>query len=170
MDIEEQLQELAKELAKRKRDSDRRSIYQMSIYSPKITNSLSSLSELMIYMSLELKEAHITRPVLICNVDPFYMDKNGILNIQKMLRGNPPINEMGLPCHLHHIGQKFEAPFAELFPDFHNTGQYYRVLHPNLEKESWRIDPAKRTAFSKEKELHWIMRGELLVGKKESNS
>lgn len=167
-DFEKNLFLLKEKLLHNTANESREQIKKKSKFSPAITDSLTSLSELEIYMLLGLKEANVTRPALICAVNPFLKDKNGVTNIERMLKGNPPVNSFGLSCHLHHIGQLYEGPFAELYFESHNSTKNYSILHPDLEKESWRNDHDKVKLFSEERKLYWRKRGEVLIGKKKT--
>lgn len=157
-DYENSLRNLRNELKNICNNWNTRQICAKSTFSSHITNHITSVSELDIYLSLGLKEAFITRPCLITEIEPFVCDKIGTTNIQRMLKGLPPVNRAGSPCTLHHIGQKYESPFAELFPEIHNSSQHNQKLHPLCDKVSWRQNPGLEELFAKERKEHWILR------------
>ena len=76
-----------------------------------------------------------------------------------MLKGDPPFDfKTHSVVHLHHMGQKYEAPFVELPQDIHGSVDYNGLLHCNSDDISWRIDQEKEKTFSREKREYWKKR------------
>lgn len=133
-----------------------------SHYSYKINDYIRSVEELHLYQQLGLKELHITRPSLVADIDVDYV-ANGETNLERMLSGNPPICPITKEIyHIHHIGQKYNSPFAELTRRTHSSSNYYSILH-DCQLDSWRIREYATVDFAKEKKEYWKKRGELLL-------
>ncbi|WP_019319963.1 HNH/ENDO VII family nuclease [Streptococcus mutans] len=80
-----------------------------------------------------------------------------LTNLERMERGLAPIDKIGKPFNLHHIGQKMDSPLAELPDQVHK--EKYSQLHAN--KGPSNID---RVAFAKEKQEYWKARAEQIKG------
>ena len=78
---------------------------------------------------------------MVKNIDMDYVDpKTGMKNRKLMENGRPPIDpESGEKLELHHMGQGYDAPFAELWENSECGDGNDAILHPNSE-ESWRKD------------------------------
>lgn len=140
----------------------RSQIMMNSPYSQELTPYIRNLQELDFYLKSQLKEAFITRPCLVAAIsfDTVYT-KTGETNDSRMMDGRPPCAEDGVTLyHLHHIGQTFGSPFAELPESAHNAPGIDRILH-NKKAESWRKDPALVSQFARQKELYWMERRKL---------
>ncbi len=142
-----------------------RSIDKESPYSLDINKFIKSFEELNIYKSLNLKEGFITRKALIADIDVNYYDySKQETNLDKMLAGLPPIDVATMQSFdLHHIGQGYDAPFAELPKLAHIGVGNYGVLHP-IFIESWRLNGQLINNFARERAEYWRRRGELLSG------
>lgn len=167
MSLKKELYELHIKLEKERRDRSRNEIEKNSPYSSFITARISSMSELEVYLSLQLKEKVIDRVSLVINVDPEYIDnRTGLTNYERMKQGNPPIDaNTGSVIHLHHIGQDFDGPFAEIPKEIHQRKVVYGCLHNNL-TQSWREDIKKRCEFAKQRDSHWEKRYQQLYEEK----
>ncbi len=138
-------------------------ITQISPFSRRINCAIGSEKELAIYIEHNLTERFITRPSLIMRIDPNCCDANGIDNLSKMLKGNPPIDSVtGSVIHLHHIGQTFDAPFAELPQNTHNSTACYSTLHQR-DGFSWRNDKNLLRKTQLEIKKYWKMRSEMYL-------
>ena len=140
--------------------SQRAAIHKSSPYSDEITACIRQYDELHFYCSLSLQESKITRPVLIQNIDfDLWVSNEGCTNLELMRKGNAPYayDAPSGRIELHHIGQDFYAPFAELTFDEHNENS--QLLHPYRE-ESWRKDKKKEKAFFKERVSYWKKRAQ----------
>ena len=139
-----------------------KSIEQVSPYSHKINVFIRSNKELQIYKQLKLKESTITRPTLILDIDPYYCDSSGISNIEKMISGKAPIDSVtGNIIDLHHIGQKYNSPFAELPHSIHEFGGNYSILH--ITTTSWRNNKEFVRLTNAEITKYWKMRGAMYL-------
>lgn len=140
-----------------------REINSISPYSDEINKYIRHSEELEIYKSCNLIETVITRRTLIFPVDINY--KYGdISNLERMLRGESPHDALnGEVIELHHIGQQFDSPFAELPRLTHCSTKTYRVLH-DASIESWRINKRLITLTQQESIKYWKIRGEILAG------
>lgn len=145
---------------KRNRENE---ICERSPYSRHINPFIYSKKELDIFLSLNLKEDYITRPALLLNIQPDYLDENGVSNLSKMLNGKPPIDATTQSViHLHHIGQDFRSPFAELPQVIHNSHEHYSSLH-QCDIVSWRNEPHLLKATKIEFKNYWKLRGEMYL-------
>lgn len=110
--------------------------------------------------NLEGKEVN-DRPCLArTDIDYDAVDGRGETNLQRMQDGKPPLVD-GKPVELHHIGQKQDAPLAELTVDEHRGPGNDGVLHDkSVESE---ID---RNEFKKEREQHWKARAEEIIAER----
>lgn len=134
------------------------SITKISPYSSEINNAVFTLREIELYKEWGLTEANITRTVLIAEIDPNFNDINGKSNLEKMLKGLPPIDKFtGEIYVLHHIGQNYESPFAEIPKNLHSR-TYYSVLHKK-HIDSWRSDSQLINLTRAEFNNHWVLRG-----------
>ena len=124
-------------------------------WSDEVINAISSMKEYEVYKQAEVVEAEICgkKCLIKSDIDMTQRDEFGRTNSERMAEGKPPITKSGETVELHHIGQKPDSPLAELTTQEHRGRGNDTVLH-NKQKES-EID---RTAFSKERELHWEAR------------
>lgn len=137
-------------------------VEQTSPYSRKINVFIRNTKELQVYTQLDLKETIVTRPALILDIDPYYYDSSGISNLNKMLSGKAPIDvATGKTIDLHHIGQKYESPFAELPHSIHEFGGNYSVLH--VPTVSWRNNEEFVKITNAEITKYWKMRGAMYL-------
>ena len=142
----------------------RQSVEQISPYSRKINVFIRTIKELQVYMSLNLAETMLTRPTLMLDIDPYYSDKLGKTNIEKMLSGKSPIDSVtGDVIDLHHIGQEYGSPFAELPHSIHELGGNYSVLHTT--NASWRNNKELVKQTASEIANYWKMRGKMFYEK-----
>lgn len=140
-----------------------REINSISPYSAEINKYIRHPKELEIYKSCSLTETVITRRTLIFPVDINYK-YGGISNLERMLSGESPRDALtGEVIELHHIGQRFNSPFAELPRLTHCSTKTYRLLH-DASIESWRINKRLITLTQQESIKYWKIRGEMLAG------
>lgn len=139
-------------------------INSVSPYSAEINKYIRCPEELEIYKSCNLTETFITRKTLIYPIDINYKYSGGVSNLERMLRGDSPRDTLtGEIIELHHIGQKFDSPFAESPRLTHSSAQTYRLLH-DASIESWRINKRLITLTKQESVKYWKTRGEQLAG------
>lgn len=140
-----------------------REINSISPYSANINKYIRRPEELEIYKSSNLIETVITRRTLIYPIDISFKYGGGISNLERMLNGDAPRDALtGEIIELHHIGQRFDSPFAELPRLTHCGTKTYRLLH-DASIESWRINKRLITLTQQESIRYWKMRGELLA-------
>lgn len=136
-------------------------IQQHSPYSAEINNAFAGYNEFYHLVSLGLDEAIVTRRALIRNIDlDLYVTAKQCTNRELLKKGQPPFLEDDADSCLvlHHIGQNYNAPFAELTPAEHASFGSNKLLH-NTKMESWRRNPEKEKAFAVERSQYWRMRG-----------
>lgn len=126
-------------------------------WSDEIIDAISSIEEYQIYKDAGLIEAEVDgRKCLINpNIDMKQKDVFGRTNKERMNQGLAPWDKNGNIIELHHIGQKNDAPLAELTQEQHRGKENNSILH-DTKKES-EID---RKAFDYEREKHWKTRAE----------
>lgn len=133
-------------------------IVKLSPYSMIINDFVFSVAEIELYIELNLKETITTRSVLTADIDILYKDINGETNLEKMLTGSPPIDPITRGIYtIHHIGQKYESPFAEI-PELYHSQVYYSTLHKE-HRDSWRSNKQLVSDTKTEISNHWIIRG-----------
>ena len=141
-----------------------REINSISPYSTDINKYIRHPEELEIYKNCNLTETFITRKTLIFPVDVNYK-YGGVSNLERMLRGESPRDAItGEVIELHHIGQKYDSPFAELPRLTHCSTKTYRALH-DASIESWRINKHLILLTQQESIKYWKIRGEMLASK-----
>lgn len=133
-------------------------IKRISIYSDAITPHIKQYNELYLFHTRRLRETYITRPTIVRYIDfDLWIDSEGCTNLELMKKGCAPY-EYDAPegkIELHHIGQKYDAPFAELSMEEHK--EYSKLLHPS-KKVSWRSDSKLENAFYAERAEYWKKR------------
>lgn len=133
-------------------------IRQASPYSDDITSHIHLYNELQFYYSLRLQESHITRPSIIKDIDfDLWIAAEGCTNRELMQRGGAPyaFDAPEGKIELHHIGQDYHAPFAELTIEEHDNNS--KLLHYSSDS-SWRNNAALSKAFLAERSAYWKKR------------
>ncbi len=131
-----------------------------SPYSEAINNFFASYNEFCYLASLGLYESKVTRPALVRDIRlDLFIDERQLTNLELMKNGQPPYlkNDKNSQIILHHIGQNYAAPFAELTLEEHAYYGNSKLLHIS-ENESWRRENDKETEFNKERNRYWIIR------------
>ena len=141
--------------------SSRSEIYENSKYSDEVNDMISSKDELEVYQKAGLKEENIDGRICLVrdDIDMDYVDpKSGMTNQELMEKGRAPYDsKTGERIELHHIGQEYDSPFAELTADSEH-GQFYSTLHTK-ESESWRNDEQKSNRYNNvDRPQHWKSR------------
>lgn len=142
-------------------ETDRTEINETSEYSDEVNDWISSKEELEVYQKADLREETIDgRTCLVRDdIDMDYVDpKSGMTNRELMEKGRSPYDsKTGERIELHHIGQEYDSPLAELTADSEH-GQYYSALHTK-ESESWRSDELKCNRYNNvDRPQHWAAR------------
>ena len=113
-----------------------------------------------IYKKADLHEEEIDgRKCLVKDIDLDYVDpKTGMTNRERMAKGRSPIDaKTEEKIELHHMGQGFDAPFAELCENNEHGDGNHATLHTKT-SDSWRNDPELEKQYRGEKEEHWKTR------------
>lgn len=136
-------------------------INEKSDYSDEVNEKISSVEELEVYQKANLKEENVDgRTCLVRDdIDMDYVDpKSGMTNQELMEKGRAPYDaKTGERIELHHIGQDYDSPLAELTENSEH-GDYYSALHTK-EGESWRNDSLKNNHYNNvERPDHWKSR------------
>lgn len=139
----------------------RAEINEKSNYSEEVNEHISSVEELEVYQKANLKEEKIDgRTCLVRDdIDMDYVDpKTGYTNQMLMEKGRSPYDaETGEKIELHHIGQEYDSPLAELTESSEHK-EKYSSLHTKKE-ESWRKDSKKSNHYNNvERSEHWKSR------------
>ena len=139
--------------------SQQEKIKDKSVYSDDTNESIASVNELDIYESIPLTEKEVNGEISLCrnDIDLKQTDDMGQSNLERMEKGNAPLDKSDKPIELHHIGQKSDSPLAELSSEEHRGNGHSSILH-DVTQES-KID---RIAFNKERSEHWKARAEEL--------
>lgn len=128
-----------------------------------IVDHIESKEQHEIYKNAGLREVEINgRPCLCKEIDMDYIDpKTGMANRELMAKGRSPIDvKTGERIELHHMGQGYDAPFAELCADSEHGDGNYSVLHTKSEG-SWRNDPELKNQYNNiDRPDHWKARAE----------
>lgn len=108
-------------------------IQRHSKYSAEIIKQFHSMDEYKIYKKAGSFEKVVNgNKALIRKIDLKFESElsNGIkvTNLEKMKRGDPPLDKKGKPYQLHHIGQKSDGSLAILTEDEHLKNS--KILHP----------------------------------------
>lgn len=133
-----------------------------------ICEHIKNNNEYKIYKSASLQDAKINgRECLIkSNIDLNYVDpKTGFNNLQRMKMGRSPIDSAtGETIELHHMGQEYESPLAELTESEHTKNGNFSILH-DANKSSFRRQFDSETGMSLgekykqiDKPRHWQSR------------
>ena len=126
----------------------------------RITDNIANNEQLDIYRRADLEQVEINgRPCLIKDIDYDYIDeKTGMTNRELMAKGRSPIDaKTNERIELHHMGQNFDSPFAELTENSEHGDGNHKILHPK-NVNSWRNDNELKKEYQKEKMNHWITR------------
>ena len=136
-------------------------ITKTSPFTQRINCFIHSVKELRVYKHSKLKETVITRPALIMDIDLNYSTPTGETNAQRLAKGLAPYDvATGSVIDLHHIGQQYDSPFAELPHCVHNAPGISSLLH-RAKTPSWRKDPELLKEYQKETTAYWKQRGEV---------
>lgn len=126
-------------------------------YPDSVLEAIGSDAEARIYegAGLEPDVVNGTDTLIRTDIDYDKQDVMGESNLERMKKGRPPIGPDDKPVELHHIGQKPDAPLAELSFAEHHQGGNDSILH-NKVKES-EID---RGDFNEARKEYWKARAE----------
>jgi len=91
--------------------------------------------------------------------DPLQRDYQGRTNIERMLENLSPLSRDYRPIDLHHVGQRNEGPYLEIFQRAHQGRT--RDLHTNPRSVPTQIIPGEASSF---RYNYWPARGRELEG------
>ena len=158
----EWFQRLYRETLAMTAETSHANITKNSTFTQHINCYIHSVKELRVYQQFKLKEAVVTRPALIMDIDLNYYTPTGETNAQRLSKGLAPYDPAtGSVIDLHHIGQQYDSPFAELPHCVHNAPGTNSVLH-HVKTPSWRHDPMLVKGYLKEMSKYWKLRGEVV--------
>ncbi len=138
-------------------DTDRAELKEETGWSDEVVDSIDTFEQAEIYKNADLHEDNINgRECLVKEIDYDYVDeKTGMTNRERMAKGRSPYDaKTGEKIELHHMGQEYDAPFAELTENSEHGDGNHSILHPRTE-DSWRNDKTLEAQYSKEKREHW---------------
>lgn len=131
-------------------------------WSDEIIDAIESMDQYEVYKNADLHEAEVNgRKCLLKDIDLDYVDpKTGKTNRELMAEGKSPIDsKTGEKIELHHMGQNFDGPFAELCENSEHGDGNHKTLHTSHEG-SWRNDPEQKNQYQREKCQHWKTRAQ----------
>lgn len=142
-------------------DADRLKIKEETNWSDGIIDHIENMAQYEIYKSADLHEVEIDgRKCLVKDIDMDYIDpKTGMTNRELMENGRSPIDsKTGEKIELHHMGQDYDSPFAELCENSEHGDGNHSILHTKSE-DSWRSDTKLKNQYNNtDKPNHWVER------------
>ncbi len=139
-------------------EDEKRELQERTGWSSEIIDHIESMEQYEVYKNANLHEAEIDgRKCLLKDIDMDYVDpKTGMTNRELMERGRSPIDpNMGEKIELHHMGQDYDAPFAELCENSEHGDGNHSLLHTKYE-DSWRNNPELKNQYNNvDKPNHW---------------
>lgn len=139
-------------------DEEKKEIKEETGWSDEIIDHIENMEQYEIYKNAGLHEAEIDgRKCLIKDIDMDYVDpKTGMTNRELMEKGRSPIDsKTGEKIELHHMGQDYNSPFAELCENSEHGDGNYSILHTKYE-DSWRNNPELNNQYKNvDKPNHW---------------
>lgn len=141
-------------------EEEKQNIKEETGWSDEIIDHIKDMDQYEIYKNADLHEAEINgRKCLIKDIDMDYVDpKTGMTNRERLSHKPHPLSPIdsktGEKIELHHMGQEFDAPFAELCENSEHGDGNHSVLH-DVNSESWRRDPEKKHEYQEQKDAHW---------------
>lgn len=131
-------------------------------WSDEIIDAIENMDQYEIYKNADLHEAEVNgRKCLLKDIDLDYVDPDtGMTNRELMEKGRSPIDaKTGEKIELHHMGQDFDGPFAELTENSEHGDGNHKTLHGKME-DSWRNNPEQKNQYQTEKRNHWKTRAQ----------
>lgn len=142
-------------------EEDKIKIKEETNWSDEIIDCIDNMDQYEIYKKADLHEVEIDgRKCLVKNIDMDYVDpKTGMTNRERLELGRPPIDsKTGEKIELHHMGQEYDAPFAELCENSEHGDGNHAILHPKS-SDSWRQDTKLKSLYNNvDKPNHWEAR------------
>lgn len=145
-------------------DLERSEIIKETGWSEDVVNCIETREQYELYRRADLHEAVVDeRKCLVKDIDLDYLDeKTGLTNRELMEKGRCPFDaKTGERIELHHMGQDYESPFAELCDISEHRGEGVDTILHDKNVESWRQDPEKKAHYCNvERPRHWRSRFE----------
>lgn len=129
-------------------------------WSQDIVEKIDSDEQYDIYKNAELHEEEVNgRKCLVKDIDYDYIDeKTGMTNKELMEKGRSPIDsKTGEKIELHHMGQDYDSPFAELDENSEHGNGNHKILHPKTDN-SWRNNEELKNQYQIDRKEHWKQR------------
>ena len=129
-------------------------------WSSDIVEKIDNDEQYDIYKNADLHEEEVNgRKCLVKDIDFDYVDeKTGMTNKELMEKGRSPIDsKTGEKIELHHMGQDYDSPFAELDENSEHGDGNHKVLHPKTDN-SWRNDKDLKNRYQTDRKKHWKQR------------
>lgn len=146
---------------------ERRDLEEETGWSKEIVEKIDTAEQADIYKKAELTEEEINdRKCLVKDIDLDYTDpKTGKTNRELMALGRPPFDSTtGERIELHHMGQEYDNPFAELCENSEHGDGNDAVLH-NKNIDSWRQDDKLKNRYNNvDRPKHWTERLKRIEG------
>lgn len=143
-------------------ETDRAALKEETGWSDEVVNHIDTAEQAEIYQNAQLHQETINgRECLVKEIDLDYVDeKTGMTNRELMAKGRSPYDaKTGEKIELHHMGQQYDAPFAELTENSEHGNGNHSILHPKTEN-SWRNNEELEAQYRKEKREYWKTRSE----------
>lgn len=143
-------------------DTERVQLKEETGWSDEVVDCIDTSEQADIYKNAGLHEENINgRECLVKEIDYDYIDeKTGMTNRELMAKGRSPYDaKTGEKIELHHMGQQYDAPFAELTEKSEHGDGNHSILHPKTEG-SWRNNETLEAQYNKEKREYWKTRSE----------
>lgn len=120
---------------------------------------INNMDQYKIFKDAGLKPKMINgKTALVGDIDLDFVDEKGLTNLERMLKGQPPIESASKKAfELHHIGQSNDSTLAMLSQENHRLGDAYKVMHPN---GSNGVDHG--AAWAAQKKAFWKAMGKML--------
>lgn len=135
-------------------------IQRESKYPLDVIKQFKSVEEYNIYKDTGLKTAEVSgKTALVQDIDLTRIDEKGLTNLQRMQKGQPPLDPGGNAYELHHINQKADGTLAVLSMEEHRGKGVAQIL--NTAGKSSEID---RPAFETQKKQFWRDYASIVVG------
>ena len=135
-------------------------IQRESKYPLNVIKQFKSVEEYSIYKDAGLKTAKVSgKTALVQDIDLTRIDEKGLTNLQRMQKGQPPLDPDGNAYELHHINQKADGTLAVLSMEEHRGKGVAQIL--NTADKSSEID---RPAFKSQKKQFWCDYASIVAG------
>lgn len=133
-------------------DREKKVLQESQGWSDELCDAISSFEEAEIYIKAGLREVIINGKIYLVrqDIDLERRDEYGRTNGERMINGQPPLTQNGETIELHHVGQKKDAPLAELTTQEHRGQGNDAILH-----DKQKVSEIDRGEFQKEREAHW---------------